>query len=161
EASAPSFDEAWEMLRRGVALKMVEIVTKLDHPIEPGSPEWNVLADRVLEAQGFGRTPTGDISHESETQQDQGETITQASEAWFAEMQRPGAGVRAQTLDGHKLRVRAFVDQCGDVPLSSVTRVMASDFLSAIAKGRSNRTTNNYATTLQCLFKSARNRGRF
>src|SRR5262249_53896 len=104
---------------------------------------------------------TGDISHESETQQDQGETITQASEAWFAEMQRPGAGVRAQTLDGHKLRVRAFVDQCGDVPLSSVTRVMASDFLSAIPKGRSNRTTTNHGTTLKCLFKSARNRGRF
>src|SRR5262249_58366859 len=78
-----------------------------------------------------------------------------------AEMQRPDAGVRAQTLDGHRLRVRAFVDRCGDVPLFSITRVMASDFLTAIASGRSNRTVNNYAMTMQCLFKSARNRGRF
>jgi integrase len=90
-----------------------------------------------------------------------GETITQAAEAWFSEMQRPGAGVRPQTLDGHRLRVRAFVEHCGDIPLASVTRAMASDFLTAITAGRSNRTVNNYAMTMQCLFKSARNRGRF
>ena len=93
--------------------------------------------------------------------EDQGETINQAAEAWFAEMQRPDAGVRAQTLDGHKLRVRAFVDHYGDVPLTSVTRAMASDFLTAMTSGRANRTVNNYAMSMQCLFKSARNRGRF
>src|SRR5262249_24055292 len=93
--------------------------------------------------------------------EDQGETVSRAAEHWFAEMQRPDAGVRAQTLDGHKLRVRAFVDHYGDVPLASVTRAMASDFLTAMTSGRANRTVNTYAMTMQCLFKSARNRGRF
>src|SRR5262249_9022320 len=59
------------------------------------------------------------------------------------------------------LRVRAFVDKWGDLPLSSVTGAIASDWLASVANGRSNRTVNNYAMTLQCLFKSARNRGRF
>src|SRR5262249_18517708 len=95
------------------------------------------------------------------TEQPTGETISQAAEAWFAELQRPDAGVQPQTLDGHRLRVRRFVEHCGDIPLASVTRAMASDFLTAVSKGRSNRTVNNYAITLQCLFKSARNRGRF
>jgi integrase len=66
------------------------------------------------------------------------------------------------TLDGHRLRVRALVDHCGDVPLASVTRAMAADFLVKIAtRGLSNRTVNNYATTLASIFKSARYRGRF
>src|SRR5262245_11068516 len=76
-------------------------------------------------------------------------------------MQRPDAGVQAQTLDGHKLRVRAFVQHCGDVPLSSVTRAMASDFLTAMTKGRANRTVNTYAMTMQRLYTTAHNRGRF
>jgi integrase len=94
-------------------------------------------------------------------EQDRGETINQAAEAWFAEMQRPDAGVRADTLEGHRRRVRAFVERCGDVPLASVTRAMASDWLASVANTRANRTTNAYAMTMQCLFKSARNRGRF
>jgi integrase len=93
----------------------------------------------------------------------EGETITQAAEAWFAEMQRdPSAAVKQTTLDGHRLRVRAFVKQCGDLPLASVTRAMASDFLAKVAEGGlSNRTVNNYATTLAGVFKNARTRGRF
>jgi integrase len=77
-------------------------------------------------------------------------------------MQRdPSAAVKKTTLEGHRLRVRAFVEHCGDIPLTSVTRAMASDFLAKVAGGRSNRTTNNYATTMAGLFKSARYRGRF
>jgi integrase len=38
---------------------------------------------------------------------------------------------------------------------------MASDFLTKISAGRSNRTVNNYATTLASIFKSAKYRGRF
>jgi integrase len=77
-------------------------------------------------------------------------------------MQRdPSAAVKPATLEGHRLRVRAFVERCGDIPLAEVTRAMASDFLIAIAAGRSNRTTNAYATTLGGVFKSARYRGRF
>jgi integrase len=91
------------------------------------------------------------------------ETITQAAEHWYAEMQRdPTAAPRKATLDGHRLRVRTFVDHAGDIALASVTRAMAADFLAKVAGGgRSNRTVNNYATTLAGLFKSARLRGRF
>jgi len=88
-----------------------------------------------------------------------GETINQAAEAWFTEMRRPDAGIRPQTLDGHRLRVRAFVEHAGDIPLATVTRKMAADFLTHISAGRSGRTTNNYATTMMSLFKYARDRG--
>jgi integrase len=92
-----------------------------------------------------------------------GETISTAAEAWFTELQRdPSAAVKATTLEGHRLRVRAFVEQCGDVPLATVTRAMASDFLAKIAAGGlANRTVNNYATTLSCVFTAAKDRGRF
>jgi integrase len=92
----------------------------------------------------------------------QTETIGQAAEAWFADMQRdPSAAVRQQTLEGHRLYVRAFVQHAGDIPLANVTRTMAADFLSKIGLDRSNRTLNKYATTLAGVFKSARYRGRF
>jgi integrase len=56
-----------------------------------------------------------------------------------------------------------FVEHCGDVPLATVTRATASDFLAKVAAagGLTNRTVNNYATTLASVFKSARHRGRF
>jgi hypothetical protein len=90
------------------------------------------------------------------------ETITQAAEAWFAEMQRdPAEAPKQATLDGHRNHVRAFIEACGDMPLSSVTRAMASGFLAKISAGRSTRTVNTYAITLACIFKNARSRGRF
>jgi len=139
-------------------------VRRIAPDIAEGSEAWNDLADRVLkehyrawnearearEARGVNQTPIPAAPNR--------ETITQAAEAWYSEMQR--TAVRPQTLDGHRLRVRAFVERCGDVPLASVTRAMASDFLTAISSGRSNRTTNNYAQTMLALFKNARNRGR-
>jgi integrase len=89
-----------------------------------------------------------------------GETITQAAEAWFAELTRDKTTApRDTTLGGHRLRVRAFVDNVGDVPLADVTRAMASDFLAGLDV--SNRTRNAYATTLKCVFECARRRGRF
>jgi integrase len=89
-----------------------------------------------------------------------GETVNQAAEAWIAEMQRDkSAAPRQQTIDGHRLRVRAFVDAAGEVALTDVTRAIASDFLGGLKV--SNRTRNNYATTLKCVFDSARRRGRF
>jgi len=89
-----------------------------------------------------------------------GETISRAAEAWFAELTRDkSAAPREQTLGGHRLRVRAFVDRCGDVVLSAVTRAIASDFLASLDV--SNRTRNNYAATLKCVFDCARRRGRF
>src|SRR5262249_29802919 len=133
------------------------IVKDSNPPIEPGSDTWNEIADQIIAERNAGTMEYMEAlerKHRAES-----ETVSQAADAWFAEMQR--TNVRPQTLDGHKLRVRTFVQRCGDLPLASITRAMASDFLTSMTKGRANRTVNNYATTLQCLFKSARNRGRF
>jgi integrase len=89
-----------------------------------------------------------------------GETIDQAAKAWFADITRDKAAApRDTTLAGHRLRVKAFVDACRDVPLADVTRAMASDFLAGLAV--SNGTRNQYATTMKCVFESAKQRGRF
>jgi integrase len=89
-----------------------------------------------------------------------GETITQAAEAWYAELTRDKTTApRGTTIEGHRLRVKAFVDKIGDVPLAGVTRAMASDFLDGLKV--SNRTRNQYARTLASVFKSARLRGRY
>src|SRR5262249_39553581 len=89
-----------------------------------------------------------------------GETVNQAAEAWLAELTRDKtAAPRGTTLDGHRLRVRAFVEKTGDLPLTEVTRAVASDFLAGLEV--SNRTRNAYATTLKCVFECARRRGRF
>jgi integrase len=89
-----------------------------------------------------------------------GETVSQAAEAWLAELTRDKAAApRDTTLAGHRLRVRAFVDAVGDVALTAVTRAMASDFLAGLDV--SNRTRNAYATSLKCVFECARRRGRF
>src|SRR5262249_39698233 len=87
-----------------------------------------------------------------------GGTGTQAAEAWFAELTRDKTAVRATTVEGHKLRVQAFVKKCGDLPLTEVTRAVASDFLEGLDV--KSRTRNNYAQTLKCVFKSAGRRGR-
>jgi integrase len=89
-----------------------------------------------------------------------GETISQAAEAWFKELtQTKIAAPRPETMDGHKLRVRKFVEKVGDVPLTDVTRAVASDFLDGL--GVSRATMNNYAQTMKAVFKSAGKRGRF
>jgi integrase len=87
-----------------------------------------------------------------------GETISQALEGWIKDLtsNRPR---RPATLKGHHVRVQAFIDKFGDLPLTEVTRSMAYDFLSGL--GRANRTRNNYAMTLSGIFKCAKLRGRF
>jgi integrase len=88
-----------------------------------------------------------------------GETITQAAEAWLAELTRDETTApRDTTIAEHRRRVKAFVDAVSDLPLAAVTRAMASDFLAAL---KSNRTRNQYARTLANVFKSARLRGRY
>jgi integrase len=86
-----------------------------------------------------------------------GETVSQAAEPWYAELQRHNP--RPETLDGHKRRVQAFIKQCGDKPLTDVTRAMASDFLRGLDVA--NGTRNAYAQTLAGVFDDARKRGRF
>jgi len=145
--------------RRDIAKEVGRLVKDTD--IAEGSEAWNDLADRVMKEQSraWKESIADRVNQKPVPTVPERETITQAAEAWFAEMQR--TDVRPQTLDGHRLRIRSFVERCGDVALTSVTRTMASDFLTAMASGRSNRTVNNYDMTLMCLFKHARNRGRF
>src|SRR5262249_44859452 len=82
--------------RRDVASTVAGIVQRSGSHIAEGSAALDDIADKVIEAESW--PPVGSrrtiLAPESET-------ITQAAEAWFGEMQRPGAGVRSQTLDGH------------------------------------------------------------
>jgi integrase len=124
-----------------------------------------IITDRVLQANEMGvrdavRSLARSLAPPAPAASAiEGETISQAAEAWYNEMAR--GTVRETTLDGHKLRVRAFIARAGDIPLGSVTRAMAADFLTGIAVGRSNRTVNAYAVTMATLFKHAAQRGRF
>src|SRR5262249_50495869 len=149
-----------EKRRQEVAPIVRNIVANSGIITTEGSVAWNKIADKVVGARAAG---ISDAVRQYVPEQPRvsptAETVTQAAEAWLGELQRTNS--RPQTLDGHRLRVRAFGGHCGDIPLASVTRAMASDFLTSLTKGRSNRTVNNYAMTMQCLFKSARNRGRF
>jgi integrase len=87
-----------------------------------------------------------------------GETIGAAAEAWYAAMERD-AEAQPLTIAGHRNRVNAFISKCGDMPLTDVTRAIASDFVDGL-KG-SQRTRKQYRTSLKCLFESAKDRGRF
>jgi integrase len=88
-----------------------------------------------------------------------GETVSQAATALFDAMARDGR--RQTTVDGHKLRVRAFVEICGDLLLTAITRATASDWLDKIGAERSNRTRNAYAMTMALVIETARRRGRY
>ncbi len=85
-----------------------------------------------------------------------GPTITSAAEAWYLELARDS---RPATVDGHKQRVRKFVEKVGDLPLTDVTRAVASDFLRGLDVANSTRKA--YTTTLKCVFDDARENGRF
>lgn len=145
--------------------------------IERGTPLWRAVAQAIARGRAEGeadimRRVLARVGERSApaladaplpVEPPASETVSQAAEAWFSEMQRdPSAAVKPDTLNGHRFRVRAFVEQVGDIPLADVTRAMASDFLTAISQqGKANRTTNAYATTMAGVFKSATYRGRF
>jgi integrase len=86
-----------------------------------------------------------------------GETISQAAEAWYPELERTKP--RASTVKDRRDHVRAFIKACGDVPLTDVDRAKASDFLGSLKVSTQRR--NAYANTLQRVFKWAARRGRF
>jgi integrase len=86
-----------------------------------------------------------------------GETISQAAEAWYPEIERTKP--RASTLKGLRDHVRTFIAKCGDMPLTAVDRATASDFLRGLNVSTSTR--NTYALTLKRVFKCAARRGRF
>jgi integrase len=157
--------ELFAQLRAGVPMTPAQIKAALRGP-DASADERREMDAAVAKFRSYLRTAPFQAYSEAFSPAAsvpmQGETVSQAAEAWYSELQRdPSAAVKATTLDGHKLRVRAFVEHCGDVALSSVTRATASDFLAKIAAGRSNRTVNAYATTMACVFRSAKDRGRF
>jgi integrase len=141
-ALQPGFDEAWRRYLASPEARQKEFQRRIER-----QARWFERYGESGEQPAARPAPTG-------------ETISQATEAWLADMTRdPRAAPRQQTIGGHRLRVRAFVDKVGDVPLTTVTRAIASDFLGGLKV--SNRTRNNYAMTLKCVFDSARRRGRF
>jgi integrase len=89
-----------------------------------------------------------------------GETITQALEEWLAEVQSDKAtAIRADTVSGHRGRVKAFTDKFGDMPLASITRQNAAEFLGGLKC--QNQTKNQYVMTIKAIIEGARKRGRF
>jgi integrase len=139
--------------------------------VAPGTPEWNAVADRVVKAIDDAHTDA--IAEEIEAERRAGtsialwpptsepapETISQAAEALFSALERDG--LKQLTVYDHRQRIAKFIERCGDLPLASVTRAMASDFLDWIGEGRSNATRNNYAGSMAQVFACARKRGRF
>jgi integrase len=152
-ALQPGFDAAMRRYLASPELRRAEFERR-------GRAMWEQHARRF---EAYGDRAGDTVSGEQPAAQPtpaapRGETITEAMEAWFKELERHRPR-RAATRDGHRLRVRAFTEKFGDVALADVTRSMASDFLQL--DGRSNRTRNNYSRTLKAIFKCAARRGRF
>jgi integrase len=88
-----------------------------------------------------------------------GETVSEALEHWLTEKQSDEHTViRADTINGHRGRVKAFTEKYGDLPLAQITRAMASDFLAGLKC--KNQTRNQYAMTLKAIVEHARKSGR-
>jgi integrase len=159
---------------------IAELAKREGVKIEPGTALWDSIATTITRARNAayaeaillasgspGASPMTTVPAPAQIEASP-ETINQAAEAWFAEMQRdPRAAVQPQTLEGHKAHVREAVKYFGDVALTDITPAKASDFLANVAKddrsnrNRSNRTINQYGATLAKVFKAARLRGRF
>ena len=94
---------------------------------------------------------------------DGGLRFSEAAALYLAEQQRDkGAALRASTVEGRKAIHKLFQDYIGDAPIKTVTRAMASDFLTEMASKRkiSNKTLNFYAVAASRVFKWARKTGR-
>jgi integrase len=134
------------MMRRLLAMDAASDDIRRRFP-DPSAP---AVAAPALTASN--RQLTADLESKSET-------VSQAAAAMYAEMERDKR--RQTTIDGHKLRVRAFVDVCGDMLLTAISRATASDWLDKIGAERSNRTRNAYAMTMALVIETARRRGRY
>jgi len=115
--------------------------------------------EESLERRGIAPAPAIAPAIPMQVEPSTSETASQAAEALYGTLERDGR--RQTTVDGHRLRVRAFIESCGDIPLSAITRRIASDFLDKIGESLSNRTRNAYAMTMALVIETARKRGRF
>jgi len=102
--------------------------------------------EESLERRGIAPAPAIAPAIPMQVEPSTSETASQAAEALYGTLERDGR--RQTTVDGHRLRVRAFIESCGDIPLSAITRRIASDFLDKIGESLSNRTRNAYAMTM-------------
>jgi len=118
------------------------------------NPEYSRMMEEFL-----GRTPAIAPAVMVPVEPSTSETVSQAAQALYGALERDER--RQTTVDGHRLRVGAFVEACGDIPLSTITRRVASDFLDKIGENLSNRTRNAYAMTMALVIETARKRGRF
>jgi integrase len=88
------------------------------------------------------------------------ETLSEALDAWLANP-RLGGGKpqRPLTTRGHRAHVERFIKTVGNVPLSSVERSVAANYIANLS-GRT-RTRNSHRMSLWMLFRNAGLRGRF
>jgi len=160
-----------EVFTRLKAGETLEDIKRSDEARERERVSWGPLAEPMSDVDKYrllsdiatslvlASAPVAPVALPAAVESAASEAISQAAAAMYAEMERDKR--RQATVDGHKLRVRAFVEACGDVPLANVTRAIASDWLDKIGNGRSNRTRNAYAMTMALVIETARKRGRY
>ncbi len=85
------------------------------------------------------------------------ETVSQAAERWFADLQRDkSAALRETTIEDRRRHVQGFVKQMTDLPLTQITREVAQEFQNRLKKtSKTNATVNAYIATLANVFGSA------
>jgi integrase len=157
--------ETFARLKAGETLEDIE---RSDQALEREKASWGRLAEpmsdvdkhrllsEIASSLGLASAP---VALPAAIESPPSETVSQAAAAMYAQMERDEN--RQTTIDGHKLRLRAFVEACGDIPLSNITRASASDWLDKIGADRSNRTRNAYAMTMALVIETARKRGRY
>jgi integrase len=146
------------LVRKGAYLDMLaESATMIPGWPGPLEPEEKAkaqgIADAIRHLVGLGRIAGVTTTTAEPTR---GETISQAAAHMFEAMEKEG--VSKNTIKDSELHVAKFIKAVRDIPLASVTRDKASDFLDEIDNGG---TRNNYVNSLSRLFKSASKRGRF
>jgi integrase len=88
------------------------------------------------------------------------ETIREALDAWLANPRLGGGKPQSRlTTQGHRTRVELFIKAVGNVPLSSIERPVAANYIASL-KGRT-RTRNNHRMSLWMMYRNAGLRGRF
>jgi integrase len=152
---------------------IAELAKREGVKIEPGTALWDSIATTITRARNAAYaeaillasgTPAPPMMTASAPAPVSTETLSEALAAWLANP-RVGGGKpqRPLTTKDHRTRAQRFIDWVGggDIPLASVKRSMASDFLDTLNGSMTTRTKNNHRMTLWLMFKNAAARGRF
>jgi integrase len=160
--------ELFGMLRAGVPMTPAQIKAALHGPgpddeqreIERADKKFQQKFRRYMELapfEAYADAMREELSPAASVPVVDGETVSQAVEAWLADPLKPQ---RPMTAEGHRTRANRFIKAVGDIPLADVTRAMISDFLGTLGDNAT-RTRNNYQVTLWSIFRSAKLRGRY